>query len=163
MSLSLKSIILAALVSLCSCSIARHGPVSVSHPRINWPRPEHHSRHQPGRHDRPHSGHRYKHANKAPHVRYPQPGLAHAPRHKVPIAGEVARGGRITGHRASTTGLTRRNHQVSWPARWLSESPLEPSSGDSITAQPSNTTMNSHNQRPTATILTTDSLFNKVN
>ncbi|MCY7357727.1 MAG: hypothetical protein LH609_09680 [Rudanella sp.] len=152
-----------AFISLSGCSIARHGPVSVSHPRINWPQPEHLSRHQPGRHNWAHSVHRYKHANKAPHVRYPQPGLAHAPSYKVPVVGEVSTGGGIIGQRTSTTGLTRSNHQVSWPARWLSESPPEPSSGDSITVQPSDTTINRRNQRPAATILTIDSLINKVN
>jgi len=98
-----KSVVLLTLVSLGGCSVARHGPVSVGHPRINWPRPEHLSRHQPhrhpiNRHDLIHPVHKHKHAGKATYarnlagdggiqVRYPQPGVMPTDSYKIPRSG----------------------------------------------------------------------------
>lgn len=97
MYVSIRCLALLALAGLGSCSIARHGPVSVPHIRINWPQAHHagkpgfipHTRHRIGH------VHTHRHAHKAathasrlkrPHgvdVIYPQPGLTALTRYEL--------------------------------------------------------------------------------
>ncbi len=111
---SIRCFALLALAGLGSCSIARHGPVSVPTARINWPRAHHagkpgsipHTRHRVGHGQTPTHRHAHKatHAGrlKRPHgvdVIYPQPGLTTLTRYELirpmrPVGGGSQRPGR---------------------------------------------------------------------
>ena len=128
-------VLLLVLVSLSSYSIARPAwmrPNAKSAPdaRINWSRPEHAGRPQPGpyapiQRDGTYSTHNYKHANKAAQahrltgsdgirVRYPPPGLAHQANYKTPMPGLPPIGGVVVDHRLNTA-LAERNYKMPRP------------------------------------------------
>lgn len=114
----LKIGFLSVLVSLSSCSIARHGPVATSPARINWPKPA-------GQHDGTYSTHNYKHTNKALQARraagsngirvsYPQPGTTHLANYKTPVPGRVPTGGVVVHHQPATD-LAQRQYKMLRP------------------------------------------------
>lgn len=108
----LTPVLLLVLISLSSCSTARRG--AVPDVRINWPRPDHAGKPQPGpntliRRDGTYSIHNYKHTNKAAQahrptgsdgirVRYPQPGLVQTASYKTPGSGLLPVGGVVIDH-----------------------------------------------------------------
>lgn len=161
---------LLALAGLSSCSIARHGPVSVADARVNWSQSlpaggQVRTLAAPVRVDHAYSVFNYKHANKAAQARYrtgnegvpvsyPQPGLTRATNYKMPGLDGGPVGGVVVEHRLAT-GLAASNYKMPQSGRLLPTSSIQPGSRVG-------TSLETLNRRPSSPLSTTHSFTNKL-